>query len=54
MVKAVGNGLSECFLCKKAGKYSLTWTSFLYKSYKDNYKVLYCYNCVKMLESDFR
>lgn len=54
MICAVGNGQSECYLCKKQGKYSLTWTSFLYKTYKDNYKELYCYDCVKKLESDFR
>ena len=30
MIQAKGNGLSECFKCKSEGKYSLTWTSFLY------------------------
>lgn len=45
MIKAKGNGLSECYQCKKVGKYSLTWTSFLYKIEKDNYKHLYCYEC---------
>lgn len=31
MIKAKGNGLSECFLCKCRGLYSLTWTSFYIK-----------------------
>lgn len=50
MVQAQGNGQSECYQCKKNGKYSLTWTSFLYKTEKDNYKHLYCYKCCKNIE----
>lgn len=50
MVSAEGNGQSECYLCKKNGKWSLTWTSFLYRTYKDNYKNLYCYECCKKIE----
>lgn len=50
MIKAEGNGQSECYLCKKNGKWSLNWTSFLYKTEKDNYKHLYCYECCKKLE----
>lgn len=52
MIQAKGNGLSECYICKKHGRYSLTWTSFLYKTIKDNYTHLYCYKCVKNLEKD--
>ena len=50
MIKAVGNGQSECYQCKKEGKYSLTWTSFLYRTEIDNFKHLYCYNHVKLME----
>ena len=50
MEKAKGNGLSECYLCKKNNKYSLTWTSFLYRTYKDNFKYLYCFDCCKKIE----
>ena len=28
---AKGNGQSECVICKKQGKYSLSWTSFMYR-----------------------
>lgn len=48
MIKANGNGLSECYLCKLKGLYSLTWTSFLYKIENDNH--LYCYKCARELE----
>lgn len=50
MIKAKGEGQSECFNCKKNNKYSLTWTSFLYQSEIDNFEHLYCYECVKELE----
>lgn len=50
MIKAEGNGLSECYNCKQNKKYSLTWTSFLYKIKCDNFKNLYCYECAKKLE----
>lgn len=49
MVEAKGNGQSECYMCKQEGKWSLTWTSFLYKI-KDNDKYLYCYKHAKELE----
>ena len=52
MFQAKGYGQSECYLCKKNGKYSLTWTSFLYTIEKDNYTHYYCYNCAKKLESE--
>jgi hypothetical protein len=51
MIKAKGNGQSECYNCKKQGKYSLNWTSFLYRIENDNYEHLYCYKCAKELES---
>lgn len=51
MIQAKGHGQSECFNCKKNGKYSLTWTSFLYKIKNDNYENLYCFECAKKLES---
>lgn len=35
MIKAVGNGQSECCECKKNGRWSLTWTSFLYRTEKE-------------------
>ena len=50
MIRAYGHGLSECFKCKKEGKYSLTWTSFLYKTKKDNYEHFYCFQHCKELE----
>lgn len=42
MIEAEGEGQSQCYQCKKEGKFSLTWTSFLYRTEKDNYKHLYC------------
>ena len=50
MIKAEGHGQSECCECKKQGKYSLTWTSFLYKIKNNNNKNLYCYEHAKELE----
>lgn len=50
MTKAQGHGQSECFKCKKEGKYSLTWTSFLYKIKDDEH--LYCYECATELEGE--
>ncbi len=50
MINAIDNGQSECYQCKQQGKYSLTWTSFLYRIEQDNYKHLYCYECAKQLE----
>lgn len=50
MIKAEGHGQSECYQCKKEGKYSLTWTSFLYKIKNDEH--LYCYECAKELEKE--
>lgn len=45
MEKAKGEGQSEC---KKKGKWSLTWTSFLFKIENDEH--LYCYECAKAKE----
>lgn len=45
MIKAKGNGQSECYQCKQWG-----WTDFLYKIEQDNYEHLYCYKCAKQLE----
>ena len=50
MIKAEGNGQSECCECKRQGKYSLTWTSFLYRINSDNYENFYCYEHAKELE----
>ena len=50
MIKAEGHGQSECYKCKSEGKYSLTWTSFLYITEKDNYEHLYCYEHAKEME----
>lgn len=50
MIKAAGNGQSECYECKKNGKWSLTWTSFLYRIEQDNFAHLYCYECAKLKE----
>lgn len=49
IIKAQGNGQSECYNCKQNGKYSLNWTSFLYRIKKDNYKHLYCFECANKL-----
>ena len=45
MEKAKGEGQSECYECKKKGKWSLSWTSFLFKIENDEH--LYCYECAK-------
>ena len=50
MIKAEGNGQSECYECKKQGKWSLTWTCFLYKIKNDNYEHFYCLEHAKELE----
>ena len=50
MIQAKGHGQSECIQCKKEGKFSLTWTSFLFKIPNDNYTNCYCYHCAKKLE----
>lgn len=50
MIQAKGNGQSECCKCKEEGKWSLNWTSFLYRIKNDNYEHLYCYECAKKLE----
>ena len=49
IVKAKGNGQSCCYKCEAEGKWSLTWTSFLYRIKKDNYEHLYCSNCAKKI-----
>lgn len=53
MIKAKGNGQSECFKCKQEGRYSLTWTSFLYRIQNDSFEHLYCYDCAKELERSY-
>lgn len=50
MIQAKGYGQSECYKCKQEGKYSLNWTSFLYRIETDNFEHLYCYECAKELE----
>lgn len=50
MIQAKGYGQSECYECKKHGKWSLNWTSFLYKLNNDDGH-FYCYECAKKLES---
>ena len=52
MIPAIGHGQSECCKCKEEGKYSLTWTSFLYRIKNDNYDGLYCYDHAKELEGE--
>lgn len=52
MIQAKGNGQSECYQCKKEGKWSLNWTSFLYRIENDNYEHLYCHECAKKLEEE--
>ena len=54
MIRAIGYGQSECYRCKILGKYSLTWTSFLYCIKNDNYEHLYCYECAKELEAEIK
>lgn len=53
MIKANGNGQSECFECKNKGKWSLTWTSFLYRIEVDNFEHLYCFECAKEKENKY-
>lgn len=50
MIKAEGHGQSECYECKKQGKWSLNWTSFMYKTDVDNFEHIYCYECCKNIE----
>ena len=50
--KAEGNGQSECTRCKANGKYSLTWTSFLYEI--SGMKGLYCGKCVTLIINESR
>ena len=50
--KAEGNGQSECTRCKEMGKYSLTWTSFLYEIL--GMKGLYCGKCVTLIINESR
>lgn len=52
MIKAEGHGQSECYKCKQEGKFSLTWTSFLYKTEKDNYEHFYCFEHCKKIEEE--
>ena len=49
MNRAKGNGQSECYRCKQNGKWSLSWTSFLYKLDNDDGHY-YCYECAKEIE----
>lgn len=51
MVNAKGHGQSECYECKRNGRYSLTWTSFLYKLNNDDGHY-YCYECAKKIEKE--
>lgn len=53
MIRAQGHGLSECYECRKKGKYSLTWTNFLYRIKSDNFVRLYCYECAKEKENKY-
>lgn len=50
MEKAKGHGQSTCCICDKQGKWSLTWTSFLYRIKEDNYENLYCFEHAKEIE----
>lgn len=51
MINAKGNEQSECFKCKSEGKFSLTWTSFLY--YVENDKEhLYCFKHASEIEKE--
>lgn len=47
---AEGHGQSECKRCKEKGKWSLTWTSFLYKIRGE--EGLYCYDCIKEIDEE--
>lgn len=49
IIKATGHGQTECFECKKNGKFSLTWTSFLYHINNNNFKNYYCWECANKL-----
>ena len=44
--KATGNGQSECTRCRNNGKWSLTWTEFLYKIFNEEENGIYCYDCI--------
>ena len=52
MIQAKGEGQSECFKCKSEGKWSLTWTKFLY--HIENDKHLYCYEHALELEGKMK
>lgn len=48
--KAEGHGQSECRRCKELGKWSLTWTSFLYRI--EGINGYFCYECTKEIEKE--
>lgn len=50
--QAVGNGQSQCRLCRKKGIYNVNWTVFMYKI--EGMEGYYCYSCVKELESEYK
>lgn len=52
IIKAEGNGQSSCYKCKQEHRWSLTWTSFLYRITTDNYEHLYCWECANKLIKD--
>ena len=49
IIHAEGNGQSSCYKCKQEHRWSLTWTSFLYRIKNDNYEHLYCLECANKL-----
>ena len=48
--KAEGHGQSACRRCTELGKYSWTWTSFLYKI--EGINGYFCYECTKEIEKE--
>ena len=52
IIKAEGHGQSSCYKYKQEGRWSLSWTSFLYKIKNDNYEHLYCWECANKLTKE--
>lgn len=50
--RCTGNGLSSCTRCRRLGRYSLMWDSFLFQI--DGIEGRYCSDCVKAILLDLR
>ena len=49
ITQAQGNGLGQCALCKKRGKWNVQWMCFLYEV--EGKEGVYCKNCADELKN---